>query len=157
MSATDLGKWKWVTLYLARGPGFPDGSDRHGYYLHLPLDADARIDGVVWRHDAERGIVIRFNPDEGTRLGWLEHRPGGVDGATWVIDYDETTSIDDEAGYRLDHHAFRTGEYVTVGGGEGAHTYRIAAVSDRAPLGLPPERTAGRLSSPPAPPGARRR
>lgn len=157
MSATDRTPWKWVTLHLARGPGFPEGSDRHGYHLHLPLDADGRIDGAAWRHDAERGIVIRFTPDEGTRLGWLEHRPGGVDGATWVIDYDETTSSDDEAGYRLDHHAFRTDEYVTVGGGEGAHTYRIARVSDRAPLGVPTAPATRDLSSRPTPRGVRRR
>jgi len=157
MSATDRGPWQWVTLHLARGPGFPEGSARHGYHLHVPLGADGRIDGAAWRHDAERGIVVRFSPEEGTRLGWLEHRPGGVDGATWVIDYDESTTTDDEAGYRLDHHAFRSGEYVTIGGGAGAHAYRVAAVSDRAPLGLPPERAAGGFSSRPASPGARRR
>ncbi|MGE0726064.1 MAG: hypothetical protein AB7O45_16935 [Alphaproteobacteria bacterium] len=154
MPDRDDTAWRWVTLHLARGPGAPAGSDRTGYHLHLPLDPAGRIDAAAWRADAERGIVVRFDADQGERLGWLEHRPGGLDGATWVIDYDAAATADDEPGYRLGHHVFRIGEYVTVGGRDGEHTYRVVAVSDRAPLGAAPAR---RLSSRPTSPAGGRR
>ena len=59
----------------------------------------------------------------------LTHRHGGAGGATWVIDYDKDRADDDEAGYRLGTHTFRTGDYVSIRDADGdLNTFRVVAV-----------------------------
>lgn len=119
---------KRVILHLARGPGFPQGSTRHGYEMLVPLRPDGHLDAAGCL--AAGSQVRRFWADEPDRLGWLRHRAGGTGGATWVIDYDEMSSDDDEAGYRFDFRAFVPGEYVTIRDLHGSHTLRVDTVDD---------------------------
>jgi hypothetical protein len=116
-----------ITLHLARSPAFPDGSARQGYEIVAPLDGERHLDAKAWLDQREACTVRRFWDGE-EREGMLLHRPGGADGATWLIDYDEDTSDDDEPGYRLNLHAFARGEYVTLTDHEGEHTFRIVDV-----------------------------
>ncbi|WP_245903698.1 hypothetical protein [Humitalea rosea] len=100
----------------------------------VPLRPDGHPDASGCRSSPTCCHIRRFWAGEPDRLGRLEHRAGGADGASWVIDYDETTATDDEAGYRFDIHAFVPGEYVTIRDRHGPHTFRVVAVED-APAG----------------------
>lgn len=118
-----------ITLHLARGRGFPDGSSRHGYEIVAPLDAEGRLDAAAWRNRRRSCRVRRFWAGEPARQGLLIHRPGGAGGATWLIDYDDTKETDDEAGYRLGSHRFAPDEYVSIRDDEGElHTFRIVSI-----------------------------
>jgi hypothetical protein len=73
--------------------------------------------------------VRRIWDGEPVRQGLLVHRAGGLDGATWIIDYDDQTTADDEAGYRLNSHPFIEGEYVSIRDDEGdLHTFAVTHV-----------------------------
>ncbi|MES2712760.1 MAG: hypothetical protein V4653_14360 [Pseudomonadota bacterium] len=119
-----------VTLHLARSAGFPNGSDMHGYEILMPLDEQGHLDPAILHGRPHRCRVHRFWAGEPDRIAWLSHRPGGVGGAHWVIDYDERRADDDEDGYRFDTHAFIPGEYVTIRHGREEHTFRVAAVEE---------------------------
>ncbi|MGL5116980.1 MAG: hypothetical protein ACRC7G_13175 [Beijerinckiaceae bacterium] len=117
-----------ITLHLAREKAFPDGSMRHGYEIVAPLDGSGRIDAAVFREKRNACVVRRFWGDEPPVRGHLVHRPGGVDGATWGIDYDTRSHADDEVGFRLGEHAFTVGEYVSIRDPDGdMRTFRVAA------------------------------
>jgi hypothetical protein len=109
-----MSSLKRVTMHLARTHDFPSGSAAHGYAFVAPLDERDRIDVEAWRAERKACAVERFWGREPPRSGYLVHRPGGVDGATWGFDYDAKTHADDEAGYRFADHAFRPGEYVSI-------------------------------------------
>jgi hypothetical protein len=118
-----------VRLELARSPGFPDGSNRHGYEFVAPLDGNRYIDLAHWRRLSNQCTVHRFWGQE-DQYGWLVHKPGGDEHAFWAFDYDEASSDDDEPGYRFGAHAFVPGEYVTVlGHDREQHTFRIVSVA----------------------------
>jgi hypothetical protein len=117
-----------ITLHLARGKAFPEGSSRHGYEIVAPLDDEGRIDAALWREKRNACVVRRFWGAEPSLRGRLVHRSGGVDGATWGIDYDARTHADDEVGFRLGDHAFTVGEYVSIRDPDGEmHTFKVAA------------------------------
>ena len=118
--------WHTITLHLAREAAFPNGSEKHGYTIHAPLDAALHLDAAAWRQSGLTCKVTRFWGTEPSRAGWLEHRRGGADGATWVIDYDRSSAADDEPAYRLDRHHFKLGEYVTIAGHDRSHTFVVA-------------------------------
>ena len=124
-----------VTLTLARCPDHPDGSAGRGYQIVAPLGPDGRLDARLWHHGRDRCRVRRFWTDERDRHGRLVHRAGGEGGATWLIDYDDRTEADDEAGYRLGSHAFVEGEYVSIrdAGDATFRTFRVAHVGREAP------------------------
>jgi hypothetical protein len=103
-----------ITMHLARTHDFPNGSSVHGYSFIAPLDRKDQIDVDAWRAERKACTVVRFWGRDLPKSGWLVHRPGGVDGATWGFDYDRQTHADDEAGYRFADHAFRPGEYVSI-------------------------------------------
>lgn len=118
-----------IVLHLARSREFPDGSDRRGYEIHAPLDASGHLDPEEWKHRKRSCRVRRFWAGEPARHGLLIHRAGGAEGATWLLDYDDSTETDDEAGYRLGSHRFAKGEYVSVKDEDGSmHTFRIDEV-----------------------------
>jgi hypothetical protein len=108
-----------ITLHLARSKEHPEGSARHGYEIFAPLDSTGRLDAETWKEARDHCRVRRFWPGEADRHGRLVHRAGGTGGATWAIDYDDRTSEDDEAGYRLGTHLFATGEYVSIRDADG--------------------------------------
>jgi hypothetical protein len=109
-----MSSFRRITMHLARTHDFPNGSPVHGYSFIAPLDLKDHIDADAWRSERKACIVERFWGRELPKSGYLVHRPGGVDGATWCFDYDAKTRADDEAGYRFFDHAFRPGEYVSI-------------------------------------------
>lgn len=99
-----------ITMRLARNEDYPDGDDNQGYVIVAPLTADGHLDLEAWRDHREHCTVIRFHPDPDEKAdGWLTHR-----GSHWRFRYDEEGEGPDEAGYRLQEHRFRPGEYITV-------------------------------------------
>ncbi|GJD99243.1 hypothetical protein GMJLKIPL_1159 [Methylobacterium isbiliense] len=116
-----------VTLTLARCPQHPEGSAGRGYEIIAPLGPDGQLDAALWREVRDRCRVRRFWTGEPDCHGRLVHRAGGAGGATWLIDYDDRTTEDDEPGYRLGTHAFVEGEYVSIrdAGDEAFHTFKV--------------------------------
>ena len=104
-----------ITLHLARTPEYPEGSATHGYEIVAPLDGSGHLDPHAWQEERARCHVRRFWASEPDRVGRLVHRPGGSGGATWVIDYDDTSTGErEEEGYHLNTHRFVEGEYVSI-------------------------------------------
>ncbi|MGB9165755.1 MAG: hypothetical protein WCC41_15130 [Rhodomicrobium sp.] len=102
---------KKIRLELARDRAHPEGSNRHGYEFVGPLDAEGRLDPVLWKKYRERCRVRRFWQNEDDELGHLVRKPGGQ----WAFHYDiNGDSDDDEGGYRLGNHKFAVGEYVSI-------------------------------------------
>ncbi len=121
--------FKRIRLNLARSKQFPQGSERHGYEFVAPLDATAHIDAALWRDHRDNCRVRRFWEGEKEQTGFLVHKPGGVENARWVFDYDKTAEDDDEAGYRFGAHAFVPGEYVSIRDEDGEmHTFQVISV-----------------------------
>jgi hypothetical protein len=118
-----------VRLELARSREYPEGSARHGYEITAPLDPNGLLDAQEWRSKRAQCRVRRFWAGEPDLHGRLMHRAGGAGGATWLIDYNQDTSDDDEAGYRLGSHRFQAGEYVSLRDEDGElHTFKVAQV-----------------------------
>ena len=120
--------FKRIRLNLARSKEFPQGSERHGYEFVAPLDDKGHIDVALWRGNHEHCHVRRFWEGEDDEIGFLVHKPGGLEHARWVFDYDQTAVDDDESGYRFGAHAFRPGEYVSIRGEDDDHTYQVVSV-----------------------------
>ncbi len=120
---------KKITLNLARTKEFPEGSIRHGYDFIAPLDDKGHIDAQSWHNHRNSCVVHRFWGNEPRMRGMLVHRAGGVQGATWIFDYDNAKDNDDEAGYRLGDHVLLTGEYVSIHDAEGhLNTFKVVSV-----------------------------
>ena len=118
-----------IILHLARSPEFPNGSARHGYEITAPLDESGHLDPEAWKVARDRCHVRRFWVAQPDRDAMLVHRPGGAGGATWLIDYDRSSELDDEAGYRLGSHVLAEGEYVSIRDEDGGlHTFRVVTV-----------------------------
>lgn len=118
-----------IILHLARSREFPEGSGQHGYEIVAPLAAAGHLDPEVWKRARSAFRVRRFWAGEPDREGFLVHRSGGAEGATWIIDYEQASTDDDEAGYRLGSHRFVEGEYVSIRDDDGRmHTFRIVLV-----------------------------
>ncbi|TSJ64278.1 hypothetical protein FO470_03050 [Starkeya sp. 3C] len=118
-----------IRLHLARSKDFPDGSARHGYEFVAPLDASGHIDAEAWKDVREACTVTRFWGNDTPESGYLVRRAGGVSGASWVFDYEQNASDDDETGYRFGDHAFAPGEYVSLRDEDGElHTFVVFSV-----------------------------
>lgn len=118
-----------ITLHLARTPSHPEGDSHDGYDITAPLTGEGRLDAEQWRLERERCRVRRFRLGEPDRHGWLVHRAGGDGGASWAIDYDDSTPDDDEATFKLDQHRIAVGEYISIRSDEGAFTpFKVAAI-----------------------------
>jgi hypothetical protein len=121
--------FKRIRLNLARSKEFPTGSTHHGYEFVAPLDGTGHIDAHLWQEEREHCRVRRFWNGADEQIGQLVHKPGGVEHARWVFDYDAERSDDDESGYRLGAHKFSPGEYVSISHGEGElHTFQVISV-----------------------------
>lgn len=122
---------KRIRLELARNPEFPEGSRDRGYDIVAPLDADGYLDANEWREHRGSCRVRRFWHGSADQQGWLVHKAGGSEGATWIFDYDQAGEADDERGFKLGLHRFRPGEYVSVTEPDGErHAFRIVAIGD---------------------------
>lgn len=118
-----------ISLQLGRTASHPEGDARDGYEITAPLDAEGRLVVAEWREARDRCRVRRFQGGEPDLHGWLVHRAGGEGGASWGIDYDDTSSDDDEVGYKLDRHRFTIGEYVSIREQDGEFLpYRIVSI-----------------------------
>jgi hypothetical protein len=118
-----------ITLHLARSKGYPEGSASRGYEILAPLTSKGRLDSDTWRELRDHCRVRRFWTGEPDYNGRLVHRAGGAGGATWLIDYDDRSADDDEAGYRLDTHTFTPGEYVSIKDDDGdLHTFVVVGL-----------------------------
>ncbi len=118
-----------ISLNLGRTASHPEGDARDGYDITAPLDAEGRLVVESWREARDRCRVRRFRPGEPDRHGWLVHRAGGEGGASWGIDYDDTSSDDDEVGYKLDRHHFALGEYISIREQDGDfQPYKVVAI-----------------------------
>jgi hypothetical protein len=104
-------QFRHVRLLLARGPDHPAGDREEGYDLLVPLDGEGRLDAAEWKTHQAHCRVRHFQP-----------------GGQWYFDYVEGDDGDDEIGFRFGEERFVTGEYVSVGRGEGQHTYQVARV-----------------------------
>lgn len=117
-----------VRLELARSPGFPEGSNRHGYEFVAPLDAQGHLDAALWRKHRAECKVRRFWGDEEEAHGLLLHGRAG-----WWFDYDSDDEDDDEPLFKLDRHAITENEYVSVTEHDGKlYAFRIVRLQ---PLG----------------------
>ena len=120
---------KRIRLNLARSKEFPAGSAHHGYEFVAPLDAKGHIDPLLWQQYRQYCHVRRFWNGDNEQTGSLVHKPGGVEHAQWVFDYDASRADDDEAGYRFGAHVFTPGEYVSIRGEDGElHTFNVVSV-----------------------------
>jgi hypothetical protein len=125
----DAARWVRIRMHLARTPDFPDGSSLHGYVVVAPIDGQDHIDLPAWRANRKNCTVTRHWGREAEAHGYLVHRPGGQERATWGFDYDALSDEDDEAGYRFGDHAFREGEYVSIRDHDGVmKPFRIVEV-----------------------------
>jgi hypothetical protein len=79
---------KRIRLELARSKEFPMGSANHGYEFVAPLDSTGHIDPHLWHKYREHCGVRRFWSGADEEIGRLTHKPGGVEHARWVFDYD---------------------------------------------------------------------
>jgi hypothetical protein len=119
-------KLKRVRLELARNPGFPDGSARHGYEFYAPLLPDGHIDAHALKAPDVRSrcAVRRFWEGEDERTGRLIHTRR----QEWAFSY-APGEEDDEAFAKLDRHLLKEGEYVTIREPDGdVFTFRVASV-----------------------------
>jgi hypothetical protein len=122
--------FKRIRLHLARSKEFPQGSAEHGYEFVAPLDQNSHIDPTQWKEHRGEFRVRRFWRGEDDQKGMLVHKPGGSEHARWVFDYDSSRLDDDEAGYRFGAHVLAPGEYLTLRGEEGDHTFRVISVEN---------------------------
>jgi len=119
--------FRHIRLLLAREKGHPGGDEDHGYDIVAPLDAGGRIDAEVFKAYRDSCRVRRFRPDEEDSVGKLVHGPGG----RWSFDYDETTTSDDEVGFRFGDETFAIGEYISIREDDGEmHTFVVAQVNE---------------------------
>jgi hypothetical protein len=113
--------WIRIRLELARSGEFPEGSNRHGYELLLPLDATGRLDRRTFRKSPELCTVHRFWEGEGDSTGMLRL---GEDGR-WLFSFD-SAEPGIEAIPRLADHRFRDSEYLSICEPDGrVHTFRV--------------------------------
>lgn len=115
---------KTVRLELARSHEFPEGRADCGYELRAPLKADGALDLEEWKKNRAACAVRRFWKGADDEQGRLAHGRGG-----WYFDYDPKDEADDEPVFKLDRHAFKAGEYISVTEHDGVQrTFRVAAV-----------------------------
>ncbi len=114
-----------IRLELAREPGHPIGDSEHGYDILAPLLDDGHIDGDLATKNRDKCRVRCFRSGKEDAIGKLLRGPGG----RWYIDYDDTRSDDDEAGFRFGQEKFIVGEYVSIKENDGEmHTFQVMRV-----------------------------
>jgi hypothetical protein len=118
-------QFRQIRIELAREPRHPEGDSAVAYIIVAPLDADDRIELLLWREHREACRIARLRPDERDDYGHLIHRQG----RSWAFHYDTRGNTPDEVGFHFTDQRFVTGEYVTINEGGKPHTYRVASVN----------------------------
>ena len=107
---------------MPRNPGAPEGDSNHGYDLIAPLDSAGKLDKAVYPSVKERCVVRHFAGGHQEKGHLVEDKEG------WRFDY-RKGDADDEPVFRLDMHAFKVGEYVSVTEHDGVmRTFKVVAV-----------------------------
>jgi len=113
-----------VRLELARTPDHPDGSIHCGYELNLPLTQEGGFDMSAWPERQNECTVRRFWEGEDDENGQLIQVENG-----WALSYDPNTDEDDEPLFKLENHAFKQGEYISITEHDGVmRTFRVIYV-----------------------------
>ena len=117
-----------VTLVMANGPGFPQGSAAHRYELDVALTPGGYLDDEAWRADPRIWPATRAWPGGPPRQGDVQ----------WDDETGWSLSIYPADGQQVDapRHALmrhvgqlRPGEYVTLREPEGIeYSYRVVSV-----------------------------
>jgi hypothetical protein len=118
-------QFRQIRIELARESGHPEGDSAVAYVIIAPLDADDRIDPMIWRDHREACRIARFQPGQPDDHGHLVHRQGG----SWAFHYDYDANSPDEVGFHFADQHFVIGEYVTINEGSNSHTYRVVSVN----------------------------
>jgi len=98
-----------VHINAARSEEFPEGSNKHGYDFVVPLDGDMKLDPDAWKNHDKDCWVHRFWENEEDQRGLLRHGAKG-----WMFDYDEDDTDDDEPFFKLERHAVKEQEYLSI-------------------------------------------
>ena len=125
LNASLPAQFRQMRIELAREPGHPEGDSAVAYVIIAPLDADDRIDPMLWRDHREACRIARLRPGQQDNHGRLVHRQGG----SWAFHYDTGANTPDEVGFHFADQRFETGEYVTINEGGKMHTYRVVSVN----------------------------
>jgi hypothetical protein len=125
LNASLPAQFRQIRIELAREPGHPEGDSAVAYVIIAPLDADDRIDPMLWRDHREACRIARLRPNQQDNHGRLVHRQGG----SWAFNYDAGANTPDEVGFHFADQRFETGEYVTINEGGKMHTYRVVSVN----------------------------
>lgn len=113
-----------IWLELARSKDRPDGDPHHGYEFVAPLDANGHLDAAGWHEVKGACMVRRFVAGQDDQNGRLAHR-----GKTWIFDYDDADTSDDEPVFKLDRHTVKLGEYLSITEHDGVtRTFKVANV-----------------------------
>jgi hypothetical protein len=125
LNASLPAQFRQLRIELAREPGHPEGDSAVAYVIIAPLDADDRIDPMLWRDHREACRIARLRPGQQDNHGRLVHRQGG----SWAFHYDTGVNTPDEVGFHFADQRFETGEYVTINEGGKMHTYRVVSAN----------------------------
>jgi hypothetical protein len=118
-------QFRQIHIELAREPGHPEGDASIAFAIIAPLDADDRIEPVLWREHREACRIARLRPNQQDDHGHLVHRQGG----SWAFHCDVGADTPDEVGFHFADQRFVPGEYVTINEGGKPHTYRVVSVN----------------------------
>jgi hypothetical protein len=118
-------QFRQIRIELAREPGHPKGDSAVAYVIIAPLDADDRIEPVLWREHREACRIARLRSDQHDDHGHLVHRQGG----SWAFHYDAGANTPDEVGIHFADQRFVTGEYVTINESGKPHAYPVVSVN----------------------------
>ncbi|WP_431272068.1 hypothetical protein [Dankookia sp. P2] len=119
-----------VTLVVAAGPGFPQGSPGHRYEIAVPLTPGGQLDAEAWLADPKPWRARRIWPGGPARDGDMLFDP---DTESWSIRLfpapGEATDAPLHAAIR-NAGQLRPGEYVTIREPDGTEvSYRVVSVA----------------------------
>jgi hypothetical protein len=122
-----------VTLVLATGPGFPQGSTEHRYEIDVVLDPAGNLDDAAWLAEPAPWPARRVWPQEPERFGDVQHDPA----SGWSLRFFPAPGqAGEEAGDAPLHGVMRApvplrpGEYLTIREPDGReYSFRVVSVA----------------------------
>ena len=118
-----------VTLVLAGGPGFPEGSPERRYEITVALTPGGHLDPQAWFADPDPWPARRSWPGSPSRDGDVQY---DADTESWSVRLspDPGDSADTPLHAQIRNAAqLRPGEYVTIREPDGVeYSYRVVAV-----------------------------
>lgn len=122
---------KTIRFELARSPTAPAGDAGHAYILRAPIDDDGYLDRSCWETVKTLCTVKKLEEGNEVETGLLILTRSG----NWAFSY-AVGDEDDENVFKLGHHRFQAGEYLSVTEHDGIQrTFKITAVTDWHPDG----------------------